>query len=281
MSYEAKVFKVMIASPGDVHEERQIIREVIYDWNTIHSEVNRKVLLPVGWETHSAPEMGGRPQAIINEKILKDCDILVAAFWTRIGSSTGKAISGSVEEIEEHLKTGKLAMLYFSTAPVRPNSIDSRQYKTLQKFKKSCQSRGLYEGYDSVEDFRAKFQRQLQIHINQHPLIREEIDFVEIFKKAVGQMPELSTNAKELLENISRDNDGELLVTLSHDGMRYQTNEREIDVDSSRKRADLEDAIRELINLEYIFHAARSVTDQIYRLTKKGYDAADSLHLSE
>jgi len=59
------------------------------------------------------PEMSGRPQGIINQRLLKECDLLIAAFWTRIGSPAGVAASGTVEEIEEHLAAGKEAMIYF------------------------------------------------------------------------------------------------------------------------------------------------------------------------
>lgn len=69
MSYDAKVFNVMIASPVDVASERNIVREVIHEWNAVHSRVRKIVLLPVGWESHSSPEMGSRPQEIIN----RDC----------------------------------------------------------------------------------------------------------------------------------------------------------------------------------------------------------------
>jgi len=37
MSYNAKVFNVMIASPNDVLQEREIIREIVYDWNAANS----------------------------------------------------------------------------------------------------------------------------------------------------------------------------------------------------------------------------------------------------
>ena len=76
MSFLATVYKVMIASPGDVSSERSIIREVVYEWNVINSDTNNTVLLPVGWETHSSPDMGDRPQAIINKQILNGCDLL-------------------------------------------------------------------------------------------------------------------------------------------------------------------------------------------------------------
>lgn len=89
MSYQATVFKVMIASPGDVAAERNVIREVITEWNNVNADARRTVLLPVGWETHSVPEMGDRPQAIINKQILGGCDLLVGVFWTRLGTETG------------------------------------------------------------------------------------------------------------------------------------------------------------------------------------------------
>ena len=50
MSYYARIFKVMIASPSDVTRERNIIRKVLYEWNAINSDSRKIVLLPVGWE---------------------------------------------------------------------------------------------------------------------------------------------------------------------------------------------------------------------------------------
>lgn len=98
MGFTANVIKVMIASPGDVSHERQIAQEVINEWNAINSQERRLVLLPVAWETHSAPAMGDRAQEIINQQLVRECDMLVAMFWTRIGTPTGKSPSGSVEE---------------------------------------------------------------------------------------------------------------------------------------------------------------------------------------
>ncbi|MFH0808929.1 MAG: DUF4062 domain-containing protein, partial [Pseudomonadota bacterium] len=89
MSYDARVFSVMIASPGDVEDERKIVADVIYEWNAVHSRNRKIVLLPVGWESHSSPEMGGRPQEIINRQVLDKCDLLVGVFWTRLGTETG------------------------------------------------------------------------------------------------------------------------------------------------------------------------------------------------
>ena len=52
----------MIASPGDVAEERDLIRTVIHDWNDVNAETSNVMLAAVGWETHSSPELGTRPR---------------------------------------------------------------------------------------------------------------------------------------------------------------------------------------------------------------------------
>ena len=117
MSYQSTVIPVMIASPGDVLEERNVARDIIHEWNYIHSPSTNTVLIPVGWETHSPPDLGGRPQQLINDRVLKDCDLLVGIFWTRLGTPTGESASGTAEEIEKHIAAGKPAMVYFSAKP--------------------------------------------------------------------------------------------------------------------------------------------------------------------
>ena len=44
--------------------------------------------MPVGWETHSSPDLGAPAQEQINERILEHCDLLIAVFWTRLGTPT-------------------------------------------------------------------------------------------------------------------------------------------------------------------------------------------------
>lgn len=107
MAYAAIVFKVMLALPIDVQEERNVAREVIWKWNNLHSDSKQIVLMPVAWETHVAPTFGDRPQAIINKQILDECDLLIGIFWTRAGTPTGKEVSGTIEEIKEHIQRGQ------------------------------------------------------------------------------------------------------------------------------------------------------------------------------
>ncbi len=161
MSYDARVFTILIASPGDVAMERSVISEVIHEWNNINSRDRSIVLLPLRWETHSHPEMGAEPQEIINRQIVDGCDIAVGVFWTRLGTPTSSAESGTAEEVARVGQSGKTVMLYFSKAPVSPDSLDLQEIARLRKFKSQQFPKGLIEEYTSVQEFRDKFARQL------------------------------------------------------------------------------------------------------------------------
>lgn len=161
MSFQSQVYQVLICSPSDVQEERALIERATHAFNALHAFDMKTVLLPVRWETHTAPEMGDRPQAIINKQIVEASDILVAVFWTRIGTPTGVAESGSVEEIKEFMAKGKPVLLYFSDAPVAQESVDPEQYKRLIEFKREYKQKGLIESYSAIEEFVDKLQPHL------------------------------------------------------------------------------------------------------------------------
>lgn len=163
MSFPATVFHVLIASPSDVPNERQAIADCLHAWNALHSKDTGKVLLPVMWESHSAPSMNDRAQEVINDQLVRSCDMIIGVFWKRLGSPTGKAKSGTVEEINWFLRNKKPAMLYFSKAPVDPDELDIKQWEELKAFKESLLSKGLLEQYSSISELIQKLTRQITI----------------------------------------------------------------------------------------------------------------------
>ncbi len=62
MSFKSETYRVLIASPSDLAEERQAASETVNDWNALHAVAESVVLLPVKWETHAMPQSGVRPQ---------------------------------------------------------------------------------------------------------------------------------------------------------------------------------------------------------------------------
>ncbi|MGK6329200.1 hypothetical protein ACMGEE_19225 [Erwinia sp. DT-104] len=163
MSFPATVLNVLIASPSDVPEEREAITNSLYEWNALNSQTHGFVLLPVKWESHSAPTMGDRPQEIINNQLVRSCDMLIGAFWTRLGSPTGLEESGTVEEIRWFLKQQKPVMLYYSKKPVDLDIIDTQQLEKLKDFKKSIRDKGIQEQYSSADELKMKLMRHLTI----------------------------------------------------------------------------------------------------------------------
>lgn len=297
MAYAATVLPVMIASPGDVHEERQAARDIIHDWNYIHSLSTNSVLMPVGWETHSSPDLSGRAQELINERVLADCDLLVGIFWTRLGTPTGKSASGSVEEIERHLDAGKPAMVYFSTKPIVPDQFESTQYHAVKEFKKWCQDKGLTQTYDGLDDFKSKFRRELQITILKHPYLQSLLlRAIETASESptgplagglTGSIPPmpsaglgLTDEAKELLREAAQDRSGHILTISVMGGRWIQTNGKKLGLsDDPRTQAKWKHGLDQLIDAGFV--ESRGHKGEVFAVTARGYELAEQLSAPE
>ena len=280
MSYDAKVFNVMIASPGDVASERNIIREMIYEWNSVHSRSRKIVLLPVGWESHSSPEMGKTAQEIINNQILDKCDLLVGVFWTRIGTSTAKYVSGNVEEIEKHIDAGKPTMLYFSEQPARPPPPPSPQYETLHNSTPPCHNPGLYPPHARHSASQPTPPTHLQLKLNDHDIFfsNNEDSSQEVIYPSKTQIPPLSGEARLLLKEASMDDHGTILYVQTFDGTDIQTNgKRLIPEQNPRIVAQWESALNDLLNNDLI--VGKGHKGEIYQVTSLGYQIADMIEI--
>ncbi len=151
----------MIGSPSDLAQEREAASAAVSDWNALHAEVEGVVLLPVKWETHAMPTTGVRPQAAINEQLTDRCDILIGMFWTRLGTDTGVAASGTVEEIDRFVANGKPAMLYFSGRKISKSLLDSKQSAKLKSFKAKTYKKALVGSFATVAGLRQLLLRDL------------------------------------------------------------------------------------------------------------------------
>jgi hypothetical protein len=280
MSYNATVINVMLATPSDVATERQIIRDVLAEWNSTHSHDRKIVLLPIGWDTHASPQMGERAQAIINKQVLQHADLLVAVFWARLGSPTGAAPSGTVEEIEEHLRAGKPAMLYFSSAPVRPDSVNEEQYRALKEFKSQVESRGLIESYESIAEFRQKLSRQVTQTTSRVWASVAGVLIPDGTESAQSASPRLSDDAKTLLLEAAADHQGTVLVIETFGGVQISTNGKElVEEQTPRAEARWKGAVSELLSGGFLID--RGHKGEVLSVTQRlrtFFEAAGSCH---
>jgi len=200
---------------------------------------------------------------------------LVGIFWTRIGTPTGKAISGTVEEIEEHVNSGKPAMLYFSNKPVVPDSIDQYQYAAVKKLKQEFQSKNLAFDFDSVGDFRNKFQRHLSMKFNEEEYrtsLPGEAGYATDNSKEIT----VSEEAKLLLKEAASSHSGQIMKVGYKGGFTIQANGKRLNSDKdARASAKWEAVMQELLDNDLI--SEHGGQGQIFSLTQKGYDFADKL----
>lgn len=164
------VVKIFLASPGDVSEERLVVRNIIEEENGNHFHHDGYHLEVVGWETHSSPGSGRpHPQGRINP-LIGDCELFIGVLWTQFGSPTGRAESGTEEEYSyalELLANPDLPLcdikIYFCDYPIEPSKIEPDQLKKVKEFRERIKERNNIF-YWSVNN-REKFKKEFRSHI--------------------------------------------------------------------------------------------------------------------
>jgi hypothetical protein len=274
MPYTANVFRVMIASPSDVTEPRLIAQDVIAEWNSVHADDRGIVLLPLSWERDSTPLQGDRPQSLINDQVLAKSDVLVAIFWGRIGSPTGQAVSGTVEEIERHMASGKPTLIYYSKVPMAPDSFDAEQMTALREFRARIRNRGIQWEFSTPDEFRQLLTRNLASLVVEHAHFKtappqfaynvdpQKAEREAAFKDVESLMPELISEMRQDLSN-----DPTIREFFAHE-------KGQINAPGARffyfpsKHPKLESFLQMLENLNFIEHVARDRNTRRFRFTE-------------
>lgn len=211
MSYQATVFNLMLSCPSDTEKEQGTIITCINRWNDINSEKHSIVLLPVFYKTQVPAELATqedeRTQAVINKYMGENCDWLIAVFRNRFGTPTGKAKSGTIEEID----------LFKKNNPERPISVYFfRDCKNEKIMKYKGQLKGIWKEYERCEDLEREFYdnlsqivyknsyfKQLLLHKKDQTVIRanlllselaSDIKQIMIAKRILGQETKIETN---------------------------------------------------------------------------------------
>lgn len=151
---------VFVASPGDVTVERDIVKDTIDRINESELLGENAIVQLKRCETHAWPGFGEDAQSVINHQI-GPYDVFVGIMWNRIGTRTGRAVSGTVEEFEtaytawkEHKRPS--LMFYFNRQPSDLATVPEIEQKVeVVKFKQRLQGLGaLYWEYNGPDDFR-------------------------------------------------------------------------------------------------------------------------------
>ena len=202
MAQNVTLYNLLISCPGDIKEEVTLIESAVDEFNELYAETLGITIKTRHWSKSSYAQSGGKPQALLNEQFVNKCDAAVAIFWTRFGSPTDEYGSGTEEEIEIMLQSGKQVFMYFSDKPIPPSKINGDGYEKIQAFRDKYKDKGIYFTYSSDEEFKKMFFAHLSMHFLAEKRVSEEIT-----------MKEYITSIKNMYQEISDMNVGGRSVT--------------------------------------------------------------------
>ena len=171
MSVNLKCYRVFIASPSGLEDERRAFANVIDEYNS-NEAIHRKVIFrALGWED-TFPGIG-RPQSIINED-LKQCDYFIMVLHDRWGSHPGNnknnASSGTEEEYllaweccKDDLLPMKQIICAFKSVPPNQLADLGPELQKVLSFKKQLESAKnlFYSNFSSLDEFKLLIRKNL------------------------------------------------------------------------------------------------------------------------
>ncbi|QKW28334.1 hypothetical protein HUT11_21140 [Streptomyces seoulensis] len=146
MAYQATTLHLLISCPGDVtQEDREVIRRSVNRWNFNYGQHFQLTVLPIWWGEHASGEFGEHPQDTINRQLVDSADLALAIFWTRLGTGSERAVSGTAEEIERMARAGKTVTILHCTRPT--TNSDLEQQTALRDYLRSLEPNALVMTY--------------------------------------------------------------------------------------------------------------------------------------
>lgn len=164
------LLRVFVSCPSDVTPEKQAVTNTIIELNRTLSYSPKIKLEVVSFENSTYPSLGSDPQSIINEQIDDEYDIYLGILWTRFGTQTPRAGSGTEEEFnraynkfESNRKRSRI-LFYFKNAEISPSELNLEQFSSVKSFQNKLTPLGLYDTFQNINEF----ERKVRIHLQEH-----------------------------------------------------------------------------------------------------------------
>jgi hypothetical protein len=151
-----RTFRVFVASPGDVWDERSRMPKVVESLNRTLGRLLDVVIELWRWEADAQPA-AGEPQALIDPE-LDAADVVLVIFWNRFGTPTSAGATGTESEVLRALKRwGRVrrpqVMVYFCQRPALLDRPALEHRLKLLDFRERISSLVLAADYEDVQEF--------------------------------------------------------------------------------------------------------------------------------
>ncbi|HLA63726.1 MAG TPA: tetratricopeptide repeat protein, partial [Rhodothermales bacterium] len=195
MSIQVTAYRVFIASPGGLLEDRKLVKEILREYNETEGIDRGVQFVAVDWEGNLGGV--GRPQALINEQV-RECDYFVCLFHDRWGMSPGadgvekypRYSSGTEEEFyvaldayRDYACAMKQLVVCFKAVEPEKMANPDRQLQKVLRFKKKLETERLvlFRTFDEARALERILRQNLgqwaRDHAAGHPVNR--VDAVE------------------------------------------------------------------------------------------------------
>jgi len=166
---QLRILRVVVASPGDVQPERDVLPEILSELNSGVAEDRRLRLELSRWETDTYPSFHPEgPQAVIDCSLsIADCDVLIGIFWKRFGTPVNDAQSGTEHEFrlayESWKRKGRPQIqFYFNQKAYAPKTEEEiAQWGKVLHFQKHFPKEGLWWPYNGKRQFEGLVRKHL------------------------------------------------------------------------------------------------------------------------
>lgn len=168
-----KIIRVFLASPGDLQDERKVIREVVDEFNESWANALGYQVELVGWEETIAGF--GRPQHLINQD-LDRCDLFVGMIWKRWGTPPDKGgvfSSGFEEEFRRsmasHEQSGSPEIsLYFKQIPDEFREDPGEDLKKVLEFRERviADKKILFQNFATPKEMESLARKCITAYVN-------------------------------------------------------------------------------------------------------------------
>jgi hypothetical protein len=178
-------YHVFLASPSDVSQERDYVRDFFRRYNQENSRNSNVKFEVVDWENYATIGVG-RPQDLITkqtlEKYKESLALVIGIMAQRFGAPTGNSKSGTEEEfnwaMESYKKSGFpeikwfFRKIYNLSMPPDPENLEDAvdQWKKVRDFRKRIEDVNgdsvFYKEYSSLDDFHKVFDQDLRQWLN-------------------------------------------------------------------------------------------------------------------
>ena len=173
MSSTQEILYAFLASPGDLQDEREAVRDAVDEFNDSWADESGYQIKLLGWEG-TAPGFG-RPQELINEDVER-CDLFLGLMWKRWGTppdKDGKFTSGFHEEFtqsiarREHSGSPEIA-LFFKEISDEFMQDPGDDLKKVLEFRETiiAERKILFKKFSTTSDLEKLVRKLLATHVN-------------------------------------------------------------------------------------------------------------------